>query len=181
MESLIELVMPWDVAVLKEIGDNEALAADPKQAMANQRSWCIDIFRLLARIAERRNARRAYIADLTHTPDESEMRLVTLGKDVLTSTLAAQGIAVIDPESVRALLRLNPHLTEQFTEARNPFFDLFFGCGVAHQLYLPLDGLENQKNELLVREAKEKHITIIQWHVELELVLRPREAKTPQQ
>ncbi|MCC6405172.1 MAG: hypothetical protein IT405_02180 [Candidatus Yanofskybacteria bacterium] len=172
MESLIELVMPWDIAVLQEIGDNQKLSANPAEALATQRSWCLDIFRLLARIAERRSARRAYIADLTHTPDEHEMLWAALGKDILTSMLAGQNIAVIDSESVRALLRLNPHLTEQFQEVRNPFFDLFFGCRIAHQLYLPMSGIDNPKNELLIREACEKHIEIIHWQVIQEFVVR---------
>lgn len=170
MESLSDLIRVCDIRVLMEMGCGPAPA--DATALTVGRVRIGEIFRLLVRILEQRDAPRAYIADLNPTTDEHLAFLGQRGLDELSGTLSDAGIMVVDAETIRSIFRLRADLPEVLVRLQNPYFGALAGYGLVKQLYVPADALSNDKNKSLLKTAKEKGIDIVTWQIAFELVVR---------
>lgn len=143
MESLSDLIRICDIRLLMEMGRGSAPA--DATALTVGRVQISEIFRLLVRILEQRDAPRAYIADLNPTTDESIAFLGERGLDELSRMLSDDGILVVDAETIRSILRLRKDLPEILVKLPNPYFSALAGYGLVQQLYLPANAEANDK------------------------------------
>lgn len=129
--------------------------------------------RILIEILNRLPRPRAYLIEPTHAPNKQQnTHTWDIGMDILSAQLSTQGISVIDPASLRALVLFCPALHDHL-ESTDALWLSLVAVNVIEQVYIPDDGTGNKRHTAAHARAIARHIEVHTWCIDWECTLRP--------
>ena len=95
---------------------------------------------------------RAYISEPAHMPEAQRSLVWEVAYDILSSMLNAEGVSVIEPETIRDIALFSPFL-ESLTDASDALWQTLASCNYIDQVYIPDDGENCRRHATIQRHA----------------------------